>query len=180
MATQEPLSATKDKLRREQGEAYQRALEYMQTETACAQTEADDYIITLACEEAEGMYHKQADGSLEWTIPAPEDNQHVEVAVQSKLDKRFMPGLDISCKLFDDKGELVGEKVQPYIWHPFLDHYGINWKIPGEGDYTAEITIKQPTFCRHDEFIGKLFQRDVTVKLGPIHLVPDRSEHGGE
>jgi alkyl sulfatase BDS1-like metallo-beta-lactamase superfamily hydrolase len=180
MATQEPLSAAKDKLRKDQGEAYQRALDYMAVETASAQVEADDYIITLACEEAEGMYHVMENGELEWRVPPAEENQHVEVAVQSKLDKRFMGGLDITCKLFDSDGKLIGEKVQPYIWHPFLDHYGVNWVIPGEGDYTAEVTIKRPTFCRHDEFIGKLFQNDVTVKLGPVHLVPDRSEHGGE
>lgn len=179
MATQEPLSAQKDKLRKDQGNAFQAALEYMQTEAANAQAEVGDYVVTLACEEAEGMYHLM-NGELEWMIPAPDENQHVEIVVQDKDDMRFLPGLEIWCELFDKDGKSVGKKQQPFIWHPFLDHYGINWVIPGEGDYTAEVTIKAPTYCRHDEFIGKRYAEDLTVKLGPVHLVPDRSEHGGE
>ena len=180
MATQEPLSAEKDKLRKDQGVTYQKALEYMQGETANASVQVGDYIVTLACEEAEGMYHLMDEGTLEWVIPDLEDNQHVEIVVQDKEDLRFIPGLEVHVKLFDSEGNLTEEKDIPFIWHPFLLHYGINWKINGEGDYTAKVTIKAPKFCRHDEFIGKRYPKDVDVTLGPVHLKPDRSEHGGE
>jgi hypothetical protein len=180
MATDEKLSPEKDQLRKDQGSTYQKAVDFMAKETASASLEIDDYIVTLACEEAEGMYHLMENGDMHWVIPEPEDNQHVEIIVQDKEDLRFIPGLIIHVRLFDKDGKLNGEKDIPFIWHPFLLHYGINWKIEGEGDYTAEVTIKAPTFCRHDEYLGERYKNDVTVTLGPVHLVPDRSEHGGE
>lgn len=180
MATDQPLSPQKDKLRKDQGATYQAALEFMKTEAAHASVEVDDYIITTACEEAEGMYHGRGENQLEWMIPDPDDNQHFEVIVQDKEDLRFLPGLEIHYKLFNGQNDLVWESDIPFIWHPFLLHYGINGKIPTEGDYTAEVTVGLPKFHRHDEFVGKRYPKTVTAKIGPVHLVPERSEHGGE
>lgn len=180
MATNQPLSPEKVNLRNAQGEAYQRALEYMQKETVNASVFIDDYIITVACEEAEGMYHNTEDGQTGWMIPHLEENQHLEVVIQDREDKRFIPNLKVHVKLVDAQGNLTEEKDVPFIWHPFLFHYGINWTIPKEGDYMAEVTVSYPSFHRHDENVGDRYKRTVTASVGPLHLVPERSEHGGE
>ena len=143
----------KKQLALNQGLAFSQALEEMRQETVNATTEVDDYIITIAFENAEGMYMLH-NNDLTWEIPAPEENLHVEVVVQDKQDQRFIPGLEIYCSLFNTAGKLIGEKRQPFIWHTFLWHYGINWTIPKEGDYIAQVKILQPKFCRHDEEVG--------------------------
>ena len=29
----------------------------------------------------------------------------------------------------------------PFLWHPYLYHYGTNAKVPGEGPYTVRVRI---------------------------------------
>jgi hypothetical protein len=162
-----------------QGDTYALALVEMQEEDVHASVEIEDYIISIACEDAEGMYMYN-DGKLEWMIPHEGDNQHFEVVVQDKEDKRFIPGLEVHATLFDEHKKEVAKMEVPFIWHPFLFHYGINCKIPKAGKYTAEIFIKKPSFHRHDEEVGNRYANDVTITLGPVLLKPGRKEHGAE
>ncbi|WP_423818433.1 hypothetical protein V5739_12500 [Salinimicrobium sp. TIG7-5_MAKvit] len=62
-----------------------------------AEKEVDDYIISLASEEAEGTYQLQ-DGKLKWNTPEEGFNTHLEIVVRDKHDKRFIPGLKIRGK----------------------------------------------------------------------------------
>ena len=163
-----------------QGDVYALALDEMKDEDGNASTEADDYIISIACEDAEGMYMYNEKGDLEWMIPEKGVNQHFEVVVQDKDDKRFIPGLEIYAKLLDKSKNVVAEMIVPFIWHPFLFHYGINCRILTAGTYFAELKIKKPSFHRHDETYGKRYGKDVTVILGPVSLKPGRKNHGEE
>jgi hypothetical protein len=181
MGMNSPIEKEKKQLlARAQGDTFMLALNEMQTEDAHASIEVDDYIVSLACEDAEGMYMDADTGKLHWMVPEEQANQHVEVVVQDKDDKRFLPGLEIYCRLFDEKKKEVVHVQIPFIWHPFLFHYGINTTIPKKGKYTAEVTIKKPQFHRHDETYGKRYEKDVTVRLGPVALTPGRKEHGEE
>ncbi|CAN5160700.1 hypothetical protein BH11PAT1_BH11PAT1_5710 [soil metagenome] len=170
----------KKKLADNQGQTYQVALEKMKEDDVHASKEVDDYIVSLACEDAEGMYMYDDLGKLSWMIPHQGENQHVEIVVQDKDDLRFLPGLEVSCKLIDEEDTVVADLKIPFIWHPFLFHYGINCIIPKAGKYRAEVFIKKPEFHRHDEEVGKRFEHDVTVTLGPVTLTPGRKEHGAE
>jgi hypothetical protein len=170
----------KEHLALAQGDTYSLALDEMKEEDVSDAKEIEDYIVSLACEDAEGMYMYNDQGKLEWMIPAPEENIHVEVVVQDKDDKRFLPGLEIDGTLFDEHNKKIVKLQLPFIWHPFLFHYGMNTTIPKEGKYTLEVVIKKPSFHRHDETYGKRYEKDVTVKLGPVKLKPGRKEHGEE
>lgn len=163
-----------------QGDTYSLALDEMKDEDVSASLQIDDYIISLACENAEGMYMTDKEGRLSWMTPADKENIHVEVVVQDKDDKRFIPHLDIFCKLYDEDKKEVANLHIPFIWHPFLFHYGMNTTIPRKGKYTAEITIKKPLFHRHDQTYGMRYQKDVTILLGPLLLTPGRKDYGEE
>jgi Fe2+ transport protein len=169
----------KERLAREQGKAYAASYKMLMAEDPHAETDIDDYRITASFEPAEGMYVPTGDG-LTWKTPAKSDNQHFEVIVRDRTDGRFIPGLDVHMRLLDASDEAVAETDIPFIWHPFVLHYGVDARIPKEGDYTAEVTIPAPRFHRHDELRGKRYERDVTVRLGPIHLTPGRKPHGPE
>lgn len=171
---------TKQSVALVQGEAFKKAAEMMsKIADQFAQTPVGDYVVTLAVEKAEGMYTPQPAGDLQWQIPSADQNLHLEVAVQDKEDLRFLPELKVHAKIVGTNGNVLGEKIQPFLWHPFLYHYGANWHIPAEDDYIVEIKIEEPSFDRHDQNKGKRYQ-EARVEFGPLKLKPGRKEYGPE
>jgi hypothetical protein len=57
------------------------------------------------------------------------------------------------------------------LWHPWIYHYGRNWEVPGEGDYTVHVRIEAPTFMRHDHENGKRYAKPVEVAF-TRHIAP--------
>ncbi|HPE11639.1 MAG: iron transporter [Actinobacteria bacterium] len=157
-------------LARAQGDAYAEAVQYMATEVADdgGQKPAGDYIVAYAVEKAEGMYAWQ-DGGLVWQEPEAE-NAHIEITVLDGSDKRFVPGLTVAVTVIAPDGTLVGTNEQPMLWHPMIYHYGRNWALPADGDYTLKVHIEPPQFMRHDEINGKRFQEPVEVEFTDVHI----------
>jgi hypothetical protein len=158
----------------EQGEAYGRALEHMVDGVAAdgGEQAAGHYLVGFAVEEAEGMYAWE-DGRLVWREPG-EDNVHLEVTVRDAGDGRFVPGVSVHATLFDPSGEEVGTFEQPLIWHPMLYHYGRNWKVPADGNYTLRVRVEPPMFLRHDEVNGCRFTDAVEVEFSGVRVHRER------
>jgi len=158
------------KLGRAEGEAYSKILKHMLDDVAegGGQVEHGDYLISYAVEEAEGMYVPK-DGKLEWEPPG-EANIHIEIAVQDKADGRLIPGLDIDVTVIDANGEEVGTHRTPLLWHPYLYHYGRNWRIPGSGIYTLRVRFPAPQFHRHDKKNGNRFAQGAEVRFENVKL----------
>lgn len=158
------------KLAQEQGAAFQRTVEHMVKEVADGggRKHAGEYIVGYAVEKAEGMYMLR-DGELQWQEPE-ENNLHIEVVVSDAGDHRFIPGLSVHVTLIDRQGKAIGTHEQPFLWHPYLYHYGRNWKIPGGGEYTLRVHIDAPQFPRHDKINGKRFADSVDVEFAGITL----------
>jgi hypothetical protein len=165
-------------LAEQQGKAFSEALDYMKNLDNHAEKTVEDYIISLASEEAEGTY-QLTNGKLEWHTPSQEYNTHLEIVVRDKHDRRFIPNLQITAKICNEKDQLVVEKNCPFLWHPFLYHYGAMFKIPKEGKYTVEVSFPAPSFHRHDEVKGKKFEKGVSVKI-PIQMETGREPYGPE
>jgi hypothetical protein len=53
--------------------------------------------------------------------------------------------------------------TMPFLWHPYLYHYGTNARVPGEGPYSIRVRIDPPTFMRHDPVNGKRYERPVEL-----------------
>lgn len=120
--------ATDEQLRlaRAQGDILQGAIDQMTQQTAADGGErgAGDYLIGYAVEEAEGLYHLR-DGTLEWEEPR-EENAHDDLDVRDGADRRFLPGLTVYATLIGGGGREIGTHRQPFLWHPWLYHYGRN------------------------------------------------------
>lgn len=163
--------ATEDELdlAREQGGVYVKALEHMVDEVADGggETHAGDYVVGYAHEEAEGMYALR-NGALEWQ--EPEGNVHVEISVRDASDDRFVPQLNVHLTILDSAGREVGTERMPFIWHPWVYHYGRNWTIPGAGEYTLRVRIEPPAFMRHDRENGRRFAEEVVVEFANVRL----------
>lgn len=170
MEVSEEAEAHQLELARGQGEAYVAALEEMVNNVASYGDEqrAGDYIVAIAVESAEGMYHLEG-GDLVFKEPE-EENCHVEVSVRDAADQRFIPGLTIHVRLTASDGRDVGRHLQPFVWHPWLYHYGRNWVVPGDGDYTLDVSIKAPEFMRHDPHNGKRYPGDVELTFQNVKI----------
>lgn len=171
MQPSEESTADQLDLGRRQGDAYAAALKAMDKESGADIRRAGEYEIAVVVENAEGMYHLR-DGELVWEEPADE-NAHVEVAVRDAADGRFIPGLTVTVTLTGPDGQEVGTWQQPFLWHPWLYHYGRNWHVPGEGDYRIHVHIGTPTFMRHDHNNGKRYGRPVDVEIAR-HITPSQ------
>ena len=55
----------------------------------------------------------------------------------------------------------IGTHHQPFVWHPWLYHYGRNWRVPGDGEYILRIRIEAPEFPRHDRVNGRRYATPV-------------------
>lgn len=157
-------------LSRKQGDAFLAAVKEMVGEEADSGKlkEVDDYLIGYAVEHAEGMYEWQ-DGELVWHNPTDE-NAHIEIVVADKADGRFLPGLEVRVTLLDADGQEVGTHTQPFLWHPWLYHYGRNWKVPGSGTYSLRVDVQPPPYMRHDKVHGKRHQRSANVAFENVKI----------
>lgn len=173
--TMPPMTASEEsteaqlEVARKQGEAYAAALHGMNEESGAQTQRAREYEVAVVVEEAEGMWQPQG-GELQWMSPT-EENAHVEVAVRDAADGRFVPGLTVRVTIATADGQPVGSHEQPFLWHPWLYHYGLNWRVPEEGDYRITVRIEPPTFGRHDHNNGKRFAQPVEVGF-TRHITP--------
>ncbi|NJL95302.1 MAG: hypothetical protein HC915_17070 [Anaerolineae bacterium] len=163
-ATREQLE-----LARQQGQALEAALRVMiQDEAHGAERQVGDYRVGYAVEHAEGMYRLMA-GELVWFEPQDE-NAHIEISVRDAADGRFIPGLNVRLTLLDENEQSVGTHEQPFLWHPWLYHYGRNWVLPGSGTYTLRVHIEAPEFGRHDKHNGQRYAESVDIAFPGVFI----------
>ena len=155
---------------RTEGEAYQTSVSYMANTVANdgGTTEAGDYILGYAQEEAEPMYTLAGEGEFELDEPGDE-NCHLEAVVADRGDKRFVPYCDVSATLERD-GEEYGPFELDFLWHPGVYHYGSNVEVPGDGTYDMHVTVEPPEFHRHDEQNGDRYGETVEVTFEEIDV----------
>lgn len=179
-ATDPPMrpsnEATDDQLTvaRRQGDAYGDALTAMADEDGAVVTHAGDYLIAFVNEEAEGMYQRDND-RLVWREAAPEATVHLEVAVADSTDGRFVPGLSVHIQVEQDGRTLISTAL-PFLWHPFLHHYGGNATLPGTGPYDVTVRIDAPDFMRHDPINGRRYAEPVTARFDKVEFASGRKE----
>ena len=162
-------------LAREQGKAYLKALtEMIRAEGPDAEKQAGDFVVAYAVAAAEGMYTMRS-GELEWQDPKSE-NAHIAIVVRDAADQRFVPGLSVYVTLLDSSGREIGKYVQAFVWHPWLYHYGRNWKVPHSGVYTLRVHIDAPDFMRHDKLNGRRFEHTVEIEFENVKIRTGRNK----
>ena len=173
-----PMSASNEaepdqlEVARAEGDAYARALEAMDEESGAVTQRAGDYLVAFVQENAEGMYELE-DGRLVWREAPEEANAHLEIAVADAADGRFVPALDITLTLLEGDRELF-TTTMPFLWHPYLYHYGTNARVPGDGPYTVRVRIDPPAWMRHDPVNGRRYEQPVDVVFEDRPFKPGR------
>jgi hypothetical protein len=162
MEPSDESTAQQLELARRQGAAFGEAMHAMNVESGAWIQRAGEYEIAIVVEKAEGLW-RMDDGELRWHEPTNE-NAHIEVVVRDGADGRFIPGPGVHVAIETAGGQPVGTHQQPFL-HPWLYHYGRNWRIPGEDDYRIRVRIDRPGFHRHDHRNGKRYSEPVEVEF---------------
>lgn len=159
-------------LARAQGRAYARTLDEMTNHVANdgAAKQVGDYVIGYAIEYAEGWWIPHGDKLRYRTgvAASAETNAHIEIVVLDALTGRFMPGLKVHVTLADQDGQVLDSKPEPYMWHPWLYHYGENWRVPRAGKYQLHVQVSPPDYARYGRDIGQRFARPATVDFKDV------------
>ncbi|GIJ26392.1 hypothetical protein Vqi01_15540 [Micromonospora qiuiae] len=178
-ATREQLDVA-----RAEGDAYRRAMQAMADEEGAVMAQAGDLVIGFVNEAAEGMYALDGD-RLVWQEAAQDANVHLEVAVADAGDGRFVPGLSVRLELTRDGVPVLATEL-PFLWHPFLHHYGTNAVVPDEGPYRVRVRVEPAGFMRHDPVNGRRYAEPVEVHFDDVRLTngrkpsPDAEPRGAE
>lgn len=162
------------RLAKEAGDAYHRMVEYFVNNVATAGTmkRAGDYLVGVATEEAEPLWHLLG-GRLELKEPAEGMNAHIEVVVMDAADHRFLPELTVDVTVARN-GDELGTFRLPFLWHPTMYHYGHSIHIDEAGTYDLAVSIAAPTFGRHDKTNGRRYAEPISLTFERIRLEPGR------
>jgi hypothetical protein len=155
-----------------QGQALHAALQAMDVEatSGVVARRAGDYEVLVAVSAAEGVWQPRG-GTLEWRNPEQE-NCHVGVCVRDRADGRFVPGLQVTVTLICPDGGVLDTHEHPFLWHPWLYHYGRNWHVPDAGAYGIRVRIDPPSFMRHDRVNGFRYLDPIEVEFESVEVEP--------
>jgi len=73
--------------------------------------------------------------------------------------------------LFDEAGNSIGTKDEPFMWHPWLYHYGENWRVPKSGKhYRIRARFDVPPWHRYGQNAGRRFAQGAEVEFDDIEI----------
>jgi uncharacterized protein involved in high-affinity Fe2+ transport len=171
-----PASARSEgqlELARGQGEALTRTLHAMwEQATSGAEQPAGDYRVAYAVEYSEAYWHYHGDHfqyATEYEESAAK-NCHVEAAPLDARTGRFLPGLQVEATLVGKDGRTVGTRAEPFMWHPWLYHYGENWRVPESGEYRLRLRFAPPSYRRYGREAGRRFASPAEVEFTSVKI----------
>ena len=179
LATQLPLSeaaAADAELTQTQGDAYHETLAALYEDANSGATRAGgDYQVGYAADYALASWKAEKPGEkFKYEIDTEESGQlnaHLEATVQEARTGRFVPGLHLTATLADAAGRPLGTRELPFEWHPWVFHYGENWRVPRTGWYRLRLQADAPTFRRYGRTAGQVFNRGFDVTFDSVRVV---------
>lgn len=175
-----PLSeaeAAQAGLARAIGESYGRALRALAKEAHDLKDRRDGaWDVAVAEEDAEGWWAPQANRQLRFTFGPGHPNAHLEVLPRDAKTGRFVPSLAVSVRLIPEHGRPVGAKAEPFMWHPWLYHYGENWRVPRSGLYRVKVHLDPPSYPLYGRSLGPDLAHSVDLEFDDVRVETGRKK----
>lgn len=130
-----------------------------------------DYHLAFAVEYAEGFWDYEH-GDFRYKVEndmSGKTNAHVEVAALDAKTGRFLDRLDVTATLLRN-GKQIGTMMEHFMWHPWLYHYGDNWRVPSAGVYDLKVHIEPPAYRRYGKTDGRQFTRPLDYTFTNIKI----------
>ncbi|MEZ3145318.1 iron transporter [Halobaculum sp. MBLA0143] len=133
-----------------------------------------DYAFGLTYSYAHRFWNVVGD-ETSLTAVGEEDDVHLMASVWDPETGRVLPETGLSTAIYRD-GELVTqEAIYPMLSQPMGFHYGANFGLAGDGDYTVELSVGAVPTRKTGSFRGR-FDEPVTVELPFSYSRADRDE----
>jgi uncharacterized protein involved in high-affinity Fe2+ transport len=177
LARETPLSEAEEgqtDLVKLQADALARTLKAMWAQaTSGGEQPAGDYRVAYAVEFSEAYWHYMGD-KFTYRVSAEESaatNSHVEVAPLDARTGRFLPDLHVSATITTEEGAPVGTHEEPFMWHPWLYHYGENWRVPrSASNYRLRARFNTPAWRRYGRRTGRRFTAPVDIEFTGVAI----------
>lgn len=156
------------------GDAYGETLQTMYKQANDGKdTTTGDYTVAYAIEYAEAYWFYD-DGNFRYkqeVEQSADKNAHFEALARDRKTGRFLPNLNVTVNV--SKGEKqIGEFMLMFMWHPWLYHYGENWRVPRSDDnYRLHIHMDAPAYKRYGKTEGKQFTAPVDVDFSNVKVL---------
>jgi hypothetical protein len=150
LSIQGDLSINQEHLTDEQLKALVREFDYyVQKDSYQGHKINGGYLIAFSTEYARNLSFPSK-GRPRWQS-LKKENAHIGIAVHDEKDLHFIVGLTVTVSVMDSNGNDIGTKIHPLLLRPGLYHYGVNWVLPGDGEYTIHVKIETPETMLYNE-----------------------------
>ena len=121
--------------------------------------------------------HIEAEAKAEQLEMARRQGDAYHKALQEMTKREADTGLEatageytVAVTVIDERGQEVGRHEHPFLWHPWIYHYGRNWTLPSEGIYTIIVNVDVPMFPRHDKKNGQRYLKPAEVRFENVSI----------
>jgi uncharacterized protein involved in high-affinity Fe2+ transport len=165
-------------LARDEGDAIDRPITEMlrSADVSGSQVRSGDYKVAVVVQGARGAWEAH-DGDLSYESPSANIGPvaHLDVSIRDAVTGRFVPGLKVRATILDSRKREIDTYSAPFMWHPWMNHYGLNVPVPGKGRYTVRVRADAPAFRRFGSTALRKFNKavDVTVRNVRFNVAGD-------
>ena len=153
-------------LARREGTAMDRPLRDLarRTDVSGSQIRSGDYEVAVVVQRARG-YWEARDGKLRYRRA---DNNvgpiaHIDVSIRDATTGRFLPDLKVRATVLNSRNKEIDTYVLPFMWHPWMNHYGLDVAEPGPGRYAIRVRAEPPAFRRYGSTALRKFNQPINV-----------------
>jgi uncharacterized protein involved in high-affinity Fe2+ transport len=137
-----------------------------------AETRRGDYKVAVLIQSVRGywqMQHGTASYAAADTSVGPA--AHLDVSIRDAATGRLVPDMNVRVTILNSRGKEIDTYAMPFMWHPWLDHYGLNVPVPGTGRYTIRVRADAPAFRRFGSSALRKFNKAVDVEVRGVRFV---------
>ncbi len=167
-------SRTAINLARLEGDAVDRPLVAMLrgADANGAQVRSGDYIVAVLLQPARGYWTTRR-GKLDYNSANSSVGPvaHLDVSIRDAVTGRFLSGLTVRATILNSRKKEIDTYAMPFMWHPWMSHYGLNVPSPGLGRYTIRVRAEAPTFRRYGSTALRKFNKPIDVEIRGVRFV---------
>ena len=137
-----------------------------------SQRRSGGYTVTVLLRRAQGVWISR-DDKLVYKPPNSSVGpvNHMEISIRDVTTGRLVPDLNVRATILESRRKEIDTYAVPFMWHPWMNHYGLNVAVPGKGSYIIRVRADAPSFRRYGSSALTKFNRPVDVELRGLHFV---------
>jgi uncharacterized protein involved in high-affinity Fe2+ transport len=137
-----------------------------------AEVRKGDYRVAVVIQSVRGHWQMQH-GTLSYiaadTSVGPA--AHLDVSIRDAATGRLIPDIDVRATILNSKNKEIDTYTMPFMWHPWMNHYGLNVPVPGSGRYTIRVRADAPAFRRYGSAALRKFNKPIDVEIRGVRFV---------